>query len=207
MIKEQTVEQYLTELASSRSTPGGGSAAALIGAMGAALVSMVCNLTVGKEKYKEVEADLQAVLIQAETMRVKLTDLADQDIAAFDGVMAAYGLPRQSDAQKQTRTQAVQVALKRAADVSLEIVSACRQVIGLSSPVAEKGNLNVVSDAGVAVVSAEAGLKAATLNVIINLNFIKDEAYVTAKQAELDELLAEQAATADKIYELVKSKI
>jgi formiminotetrahydrofolate cyclodeaminase len=168
---------------------------------------MVCNLTVGKEKYKEVEADLQAVLIQAETMRVKLTGLADQDIAAFDGVMAAYGLPRQSDEQKQTRTQAVQVALKRAADVSLEIVSACRQVIGLSSPVAEKGNLNVVSDAGVAVVSAEAGLKAATLNVIINLNFIKDEAYVTAKQAELDELLAEQAATADKIYELVKSKI
>ena len=207
MLKEQPIEQYLTELASSQSTPGGGSAAALIGAMGAALVSMVCNLTVGKEKYKDVEAELQSVLTQAETLRAQLTDLADQDIAAFDGVMSAYGLPRQSGEQKQARRRAIQDALKQAADVSIDIVSACRQVISLSRPVAEKGNLNVVSDAGVAVVSAEAGLKAATLNVIINLNFIKDEAFISAKRAELDKLLANQTATVDQIYGLVTSKL
>jgi formiminotetrahydrofolate cyclodeaminase len=197
MIKQQTIEQDLADLASSRSTPGGGSAAALIGAMGAALVSMVCNLTVGKEKYADVEAELNEVLAQSERLRVDLTDLADRDIIAL----------RQTDEQKQARTQAIQAALKQAAIVSLEIVAACRAIISLSKPTVEKGNLNVISDAGVAVVSAAAGLKAAALNVIINLGFIKDEAFVHDKQQELDSLLADQEMMAEAVYRLVKAKL
>ena len=106
MIVEQPVTTFLDQLASGAATPGGGSAAAILGAMGAALVGMICNLTIGKKNYAEVEGEMRAVLADAESLRRRLADMVAEDIAAFDGLMAAYGLPKESDEQKAQRSAA-----------------------------------------------------------------------------------------------------
>ncbi len=207
MIKDDSIQKFLDELASSGSTPGGGSAAAVTGAMGAALVSMVCNLTIGKKNYAEVEADMREVLGQSENLRHRLTGMINDDVAAFDQVMAAYGLPKNSDDEKAKRTAAIQEALKRATQVPLSCTKVCFEVMQLAKRAAEKGNVNVVSDAGVAVLTACAALKSAALNVYVNTAAIKDEAFNAQKLAELDTVLADVGWFTDGVYELVKSKL
>ncbi len=207
MSNNQTIQSFLDALASSASTPGGGGAAALAGAMGAALVSMVCNLTIGKEKFAAVEGQMQQILAQSESWRAQLTGMMAEDEAAFDMVMAAYRLPKNSDEEKAARTAAIQEASKKATLVPLAAARACAAVIDLCRPTAEMGNPNVVSDAGVAVLCAQAGLKSAALNVLINLGAIKDQAFVTQQRAELDNILASHEALANEVYELVKNKL
>ena len=112
-IKDNRIEQFLEALASQSATPGGGSAAAIIGAMGAALVSMVCNLTIGKKKYAEVEGDMKNVLAEADALRKQLIGMIEDDVKAFDAVMGAYGLPKETDADKAKRDQAIQAALNK----------------------------------------------------------------------------------------------
>lgn len=207
MIKDQPVHQFLEELASKAPTPGGGGAAAVMGAMGAALVSMVCNLTIGKKNYEAVEADMKAALERAEHLRTELTGMIQADAQVFDQVMGAYGLPKDSDEQKQARAEAIQAALKAATDVPLACARVCAEVIELSRVVAEKGNKNVISDAGVAVLAGYGALKSAALNVYINVGAIKDEAFVQARLGELEALLADKDISTDEIYALVKSKL
>jgi formiminotetrahydrofolate cyclodeaminase len=175
--------------------------------MGAALVSMVCNLTIGKEKFAGVEAQIQEILRQAELLRAQLTQMIQEDVVAFETVMAAYRLPKATDEEKAARTAAIQAASKKATLVPLAAARACAEVIDLCRPTAEMGNPNVVSDAGVAVLCAQAGLKSAALNVLINLGAIKDEAFVAQHRAELDQLLAGHETLANEVYELVKSKL
>jgi formiminotetrahydrofolate cyclodeaminase len=201
------MQNFLDELASSSSTPGGGGAAALAGAMGAALVSMVCNLTIGKEKFAGVEADMQELLAKAEDLRARLTEMMAEDVRAFDMVMAAYRLPKGTDADKAARTDAIQEASKKATMVPLAAARACADVIELCGPAAEKGNPNVVSDAGVAVLCAQAGLKSAALNVLINLGAIKDQDFAGKHRAELDRILSEHDSLANEVYQLVKGKL
>src|ERR671935_2690213 len=119
MIENMSVQTFLDQLASRESTPGGGSAAAIFGAMGAALVSMVCNLTIGKKKYADVEGEMKEVLRKAEAVRHKLTGMIQDDVKAFDMVMGAYGMPKETDAEKAAREKAIQGALKQATDVPL----------------------------------------------------------------------------------------
>lgn len=207
MSNNQTIQTFLDELASSASTPGGGGAAALAGAMGAALVSMVCNLTIGKEKFADVEAPMKDIRDRVEKLRTQLTQMMAEDVAAFNTVMAAYRLPKNTDEEKAARTAAIQDASKKATMVPLAAARASAEVIDLCRPVAEMGNPNVVSDAGVAVLCAQAGLKSAALNVLINLGAIKDEAFVTRYRAELAQILAGHDAVANEVYELVKSKL
>ena len=104
-IKDTAIEPFLDQLASSAATPGGGSAAAIIGAMGAALVSMVCNLTIGKKKYADVEGEMKDVLAKTEVLRKKLTAMIQDDVKAFDAVMGAYGMPKETDADKADARQ------------------------------------------------------------------------------------------------------
>lgn len=203
---ESTIQPFLDELASNTPAPGGGSAGAVAGAMGAALVSMVCNLTIGKEKFAPVEAEMKEVLAQSEALRAELTRLISDDAAAFNRVMAAFRQPKESDAEKAARREAIQVATRQATLVPLATARACAGVIDLCRVVAEKGNPNAASDAGAAASCAQAGLKAAALNVLINLPALNDEAFVASGQAELDQILAKQAL-ADEVYELVKSKL
>ncbi len=207
MIKDKPIQLFLDELASKASTPGGGSAAAIIGAMGAALVSMVCNLTIGKKGYEHVTADLQETLKRAEELRERLTDMIRADVDVFNQVMSAYGMPKESEQEKTARGEAIQDALRAATDVPLDCARACAEAIDLSRVVAEQGNRNVISDAGVAVLAAEAALRSAALNVYINAGNIKDKAFVEEHLAELERILAGTAAATEEIYALVKSKL
>lgn len=202
-----SIETFLTELASAAPTPGGGGAAAISGAMGAALVSMVCNLTIGKKKYAEVEDELKDVLARSEGLRAGLTGMIAQDVAAFDAVMGAYGLPKGTDEEKATRSERIQAALKEACDVPLSCCRACRAVIDLAAITADKGNLNVVSDAGVAVLSAYAGLRSAALNVYVNAKGLEDRDFAKERLDELEGILAEAGPLTEKIYEVVKAKV
>jgi methenyltetrahydrofolate cyclohydrolase len=207
MIKDTNVQTFLDQLASQASTPGGGSAAAIMGAMGAALVSMVCNLTIGKKNYAAVEADLKQVLQQSEGLRQRLTGMVADDIRVFNQVMAAYGMPKDTDEQKSARMPAIQDALKEATVVPLACAKACAEVIDLSRTAAEKGNLNVISDTGVAVMAAYGALKSAALNVYINVGNIKDQDFANAMKNELESVLSRCESEAQKIFDLVKSKL
>ena len=207
MIKDDSIQKFLDELAGSSSTPGGGSAAAVMGATGAALVSMVCNLTIGKKNYAEVEAEMREVLGRSENLRHGLTDMINDDVAAFNQVMAAYGLPKNSDEEKARRTAAIQEALKRATQVPLSCAKVCFEVMQLAKRAAEKGNVNVVSDAGVAVLAACAGLKSAALNVYVNTAAIKDDNFNQQKLGELNSLLSGTDDLNNKVYERVKRKL
>ncbi len=207
MFKEQQLQTFLDQLASSASTPGGGSAAAIMGAMGAALVSMVANLTVGKKKYEEVEEEMQGFLEQSEALRERLTGMIQADVDVFDQVMAAYGMARETEEEKARRSQTIQAALKEATDVPLACAQLCADVIELCRPVAEKGNLNVISDAGVAVLAAHAALRSAALNVYINIGGIRDAEFVNDRRAKLEFVLSGAGTATETVYELVKSKL
>ena len=207
MIKDKPIQTFLDELASKSSTPGGGSAAAIMGAMGAALVSMVCNLTIGKQNYLDVEDDMKDVLRRAEELRERLTDMVRADVEVFDQVMAAYGLPKETDLQKTARSEAIQAALRAATEVPLKCARACAEAIALSHRVAEKGNRNVISDAGVAVLAAYAALRSAALNVYINAGAIKDTSFVEERLAELGQITNGADALTERVYALVRNKL
>lgn len=207
MVIEQPVTTFLDRLASSAATPGGGSAAAVMGAMGAALVSMMCNLTIGKKNYAEVEGEMRAVLEDAESLRRRLADMVAEDIAAFDALMAAYGLPKDSDEHKAQRSAAIQVGLKAATEAPLACARASAEVISLALRAAKVGNTNVISDAGVGALAAQAALRSAALNVYINVPSLKDAAYAAVCRQEIDRLLASAVPMAEQTYELVKSKL
>jgi formiminotetrahydrofolate cyclodeaminase len=206
-IKDNRIEEFLDALASQAATPGGGGAAAIIGAMGAALVSMVCNLTIGKKKYADVEADMKDVLGKAEALRLRLTAMIEDDAKAFDAVMGAYGMAKETDQQKAARNQAIQAALKLATDVPLACARAAREVIDLAAIAADKGNLNVISDAGVGVLAAYAALRSAALNVFTNARMITDKTFAEAKLKELNGLLAGAEGATEKAYGTVKGKV
>jgi len=207
MTANSSIQTFLDDLASERPTPGGGGAAAVSGAIGAALVSMVANLTIGKKNYEAVWQDLEAVNAKAEALRTELIRAIDEDVVAFNAVMGAYGLPRATDDEKAKRAAAIQAALKDATLAPLRAVKACFEVIRLSAAAAEKGNLNVISDAGVAVLSANAGLRSAALNVFINAKAIKDRDFAEKQIAEVNALLAQAAEMTESVYQTVRTKI
>ena len=207
MFVDKPLSAFLDQLASNAPTPGGGSVAAVTGALGAGLVSMVCNLTIGKEKYKDVEVDVQGILARSEALRQKLTDLMQSDVEAYGKLAAAYKMPRASDEEKKARTSAVQEACITAANVPLAIAESCVEILDLCPPAAEKGNVGAVSDVGVAALLAEAGLRSAILNVQINLNVIKDQSYVEKTRARIQELLAGKADLKERIMQDVESKL
>ena len=206
-IKDTEIEQFLAALASHSATPGGGSAAAIIGAMGAALVSMVCNLTIGKKKYVEVEGEMKDVLAKAEALRTKLIGMIEDDVRAFDAVMGAYGMPKETDADKAARDKAMQAALKQATDVPLACARAAREVIDIAATASDKGNLNVISDAGVGVLAGYAALRSAALNIFTNARMITDKTFAEAKLKELNKLLAGAEGETEKAYGVVKGKV
>jgi formiminotetrahydrofolate cyclodeaminase len=186
MLTEQHVTQFLDELSSNSPAPGGGSVAALSGALGSALTSMVCSLTVGKKKYETVEAEMQKILEQSEILRAKFTELIDKDTDAFTKVMEATNLPKENDQQKALRSAAIQAATKEAALLPLTVMRHCIDALALTKIIAAKGNPNAISDAGVSALMLKAACDGAALNVRINLSTIKDVEFVgwTSKEAE-----------------------
>jgi formiminotetrahydrofolate cyclodeaminase len=207
MITQRPLETFLDELASGAPTPGGGSAAAIMGAMGAALISMVCNVTIGKKGHEAVESEMKSVRDESEKLRLRLTSMVAEDIAAFDGLMAAYRLPKVTDEDKSQRAAAIQSSLRAATDTPLACARACAQVVALSRRAGEKGYAGVISDAGVGVLAANTALRSAALNVYINAPSLKDRAFADAATAELEQLLDDCARESELVFELVRSRL
>ena len=178
-----------------------------MGAQSAALTGMVCNLTIGKPKYIEVDTQMQALLAKSEALRTSLTEMIKADVDVFDRLMLAYGLPKETDEEKAARSKQIQVVLKAATLVPLACAKACAEAIELSQEAAEKGSVHVISDAGVGAMSAYAGLKSAALNVYINTASLKDRAFADAQLIELESILSDAELKVDNIYQVVKNKL
>jgi formiminotetrahydrofolate cyclodeaminase len=207
MINHTTLDEFLNTLASGAPTPGGGSAAAVIGAMGAALISMVCNVTLGKKGMEAAAAEMRAVCGESERLRLRLTAMITEDIAAFDGLMAAYRLPKTSATDKALRNAAIQKSLIGATRTPLECARACAQVIGISRRAAAAGYAGVISDAGVGVLAAQTALRSAALNVQINAPLLEDRNFAAAAVDELEKLLDSGARESEAVFALVRSRL
>jgi methenyltetrahydrofolate cyclohydrolase len=207
MITEDSVEKFLDDLASGAPTPGGGSAAAIMGAMGAALVSMVCNVSIGKKGLEAVEPEMKALRDQSEKLRLRLAKMVAEDVAAFDGLMAAYRLPKLSEADKLRRTEAIQTSLRAATETPLDCARVCAAVIDLAERAGEAGYSGVISDAGVGVLAAHAALRSAALNVYINAPQLKDLDFARQVTKEMDDLLEASARRSEAVYALVRGRL
>jgi glutamate formiminotransferase/formiminotetrahydrofolate cyclodeaminase len=198
---------FADHVASAEPAPGGGSVSAAAGALAAALCAMVGRLTIGKKKYADVGADMEATLSKAEELRRMLTDLVDKDAQAFDNLMAARRLPKDTETQVAARSEAMRQATMGAAEVPLEVMRTALQVLDLAQTCAEKGNVNSVSDAGVAALMAHTAVAGAGLNVKINLTGFPDERYREQVFAKMRELDASAARLTDEIVRTVNTKI
>ena len=174
MLITKSVQNFISELAADSAAPGGGSAAALAGCLGAALTKMVCNLSLDEAKFGAVLPEIQAIQTQAADLLAKLTRAVDEDAAAFNEVMAAYKLPKATEEEKTARLALIQQSMKKAALLPLGVAGDCLEVLKLAGRILPIGNVNAASDAAVSGLMAYAALQGAIYNVKINLGSIKD---------------------------------
>jgi formiminotetrahydrofolate cyclodeaminase len=205
-IGARTVAAYLDELASAAPAPGGGAVAALHAAQAAALVRMVCNLTIGRERSAAAEPTMRRALQAAAALQDEALSLADEDAAAFSAVTAAYRLPKATAEEEAERDAAVQTTLRGATDVPLRTAANAARVVELCGDILDGANPNLVSDVGVAAASAAAAIDAAALNVEINLASLHDQEFVASAAGALDAHRA-AARTAAALVALVQERI
>lgn len=188
MLINKDVKSFVATTASNEPVPGGGSIAALAGALGAALAEMVGQLTIGKKKYVEVEEEMKVMVASLETKRETLLELVDKDASSFDEVMKAFKLPKSTDEEKAIRSSAIQEGTKYAASVPLETARVAYSIMEDAERAVVKGNTNAVTDGATAAMMARTAVLSALMNVKINLTSIKDEAFVKEMTAEVVEL-------------------
>ncbi len=198
-LTEMSLKAFTETLASDAPAPGGGSAAALSGALGAALVSMVCRLTQGKEKYAEFQALALETVGKSDELMRSLLDGIQKDTTAFDGVIAALKMPKGTEAEKTVRSEAIQTAYKAAIVSPENTASDCLAVMRLSKSLLHKSNKNAASDLAVGALQAYAGLLGALENVAINLPSIKDEGYVSEKRTWMEGAMKEGAQLLEEV--------
>ncbi len=203
MLVEKTVREFTHEVASASAAPGGGSVAALAGALGAALMSMVCRLTIGKKKYADVQEEMESVLEFSEDLRAKFSALVDEDTDAFNGVMRAFALPKDTAEQISLRSAAIQDATKRAALIPLEVMRLCGQAMLLAETTAQKGNINSISDAGVSAEMLRAACVGASLNVQINLATLQDQKFVKETTETFNRIMA----SVKEIHQRIQTRV
>jgi len=203
----EALQVYLDDAASKKPAPGGGSVSACVGALGAALVAMVCNLTQGREKFVGVESEIVALVGKAEADRTRLEQLLQDDTTAYNGVIDAYKMPKDTDEEKAARKAAVQAGLIVAADVPLESCRVAVDVCRLSKVAAQLGNPQAITDAGIGAILGEAAVVGAALNVRINLGSIEDCDYTASAGAEIDTIQAEAAALREEVLAITLSKL
>lgn len=191
--------EFASELAAKTSVPGGGGAAALVGALAAALCSMVGSFTVGNARYADVEDDVRRLLGEARDVRTRLLDLVDEDAHAFLPVSAAYRLPKDDP----SRTRAIEDAAKGACRAPMEMMEQCARAIGLLEEMGKKGSRMLLSDVGCGAYLARAALEAASLNVLANTRSLGDGAFARATEARCDALLAEYVPRAEALAQRV----
>ena len=207
MYINKPLENFLEDTASGTPTPGGGSVAALVGSLGAALLCMVANFTVGKPKYKIVEKDVKEILKKTEELKNDLSALIQEDVEAYGKFAQASKMPKETPQMKKKRAQALQKALKEAAEVPWRTAEASFQVIELGQKLLPKGNPNLVTDIAVGVLLAEAALQSAVVNVESNLSFIKDEEYKKEKIIRLRLILSRAIQINRYVVEKIQKKI
>jgi formiminotetrahydrofolate cyclodeaminase len=183
MTDEVNLEDLLNNISSDSPAPGGGSVAAVSGSFGAALISMVCRLSIGKKKYEDVAEELKNVLSEAEYVRDELLSLSKEDVDAYNDVVEAYKIP---DSQK--KKEQLQRAYKKAAAVPMEVAKKCQRILELAEITTNKGNQNAITDSGVGALMAYSGLKSALLNVKVNLKYIEDSGFIKEYRDEVDSI-------------------
>lgn len=207
MLTTKTINEFLDELASSSPAPGGGSVAALSGALGTALTSMVCRLTIGKKKYADVRQEMEAALRRSEALRASFSELIERDTEAFNAVMQAFAMPKETESEKLARSSAIQVATKRATLIPLRVMELCTEALSPAKIVAEKGNVNSISDAGVAALMLQAACSGAAFNVRINLATLEDKAFVEETSEKLRKILGEVERLSGEVLALTNAKL
>ncbi|RRR77493.1 MAG: formiminotransferase-cyclodeaminase [Candidatus Viridilinea halotolerans] len=206
-LETQTLGSFLDTLASSAPTPGGGSVAALSGAMAAGLVSMVCALTRGKKQFAAIEEEVRSIHDRAETLRRELQMLADEDIEVFGRLSAAYKLPRTTEADAATRKAAIQHVTRQAAEVPLRAAQVTAAILPLCTALAPHVGRLIVSDIGVAALLARATVQSAILNIEINLAGLDDQLYVHETRAHIADLAIGLSEEVDGVVKIVRSRI
>ncbi len=206
-LRRMTLVEFADELSTDSPAPGGGSVAALMGALSAALSAMVTNLTHGKKKYKDVWEKMDETGQKAQMLKYRYLELIDKDTQAFDRVMAAFSLPKKTEEEKKIRENAIEEASKEATLVPLTVLKETIELVKIAEIVAEKGNVNSVSDAGVAALAALSAAKSAYLNVIINTASLKDREFAESINKEAEAILKNVEEKASSVFEKVKSKI
>ncbi len=204
---EQSLRDFINASASSSPTPGGGSVSAVVGCLGLAMTTMVCNLTLGKEKYASVDTDIKNIINNASDLLKKLELLVDADIEAFGEVMGAYRLPKTSEKEQALREEALQKALKGATDTPMDIARACLEGLKITGRLSSIGSKMVISDAGVAVLLTEAALAGVLLNVDINISLIRDREYVQNIISEKEKMIADAAQITKEAMAVVRERM
>ncbi|HEY6906489.1 MAG TPA: cyclodeaminase/cyclohydrolase family protein [Ignavibacteriaceae bacterium] len=172
---DDSIRNYLDDISSSSPTPGGGNVSAFSGAVACGLGIMVCNLTIGKKKYAEVEEEMKDIKFELSVAKEEFLNLAEKDNQAFEKVMQAFKLPKDTEEQKQTRNQVIEAATLEAAEAPAEVLKYCGKIIPLFQTLAEKGNQNSLSDAGVAAALISTAAEGAFLNVLINCSSLSNQ--------------------------------
>ncbi len=203
MYCKEPLEKYLNDAASGNPTPGGGSVSALAGALGSTMANMSINMTVGREKFKEVEDLLQIKGKQFEQARTELLELVHKDMEAYQAVMDSYKLPKSNDEEKKRRTDALQVAMKGAMDVPLRLLKRSLAMLEDLAKIVDKVNPNLIGDIAVAAVLSQAALRGGKINVLANLLYIKDEGLNNTTRAEL----GQSVDRADALFNEIMGKV
>ncbi len=205
--RKMTIEEFINELASNSPAPGGGTAAALGGAMGISLLEMVANLTIGKKGFESVKEEMQGRVKVFEGKRGDLLKLMDTDTEVFNEFMAALKMPKNTEEEKAVRRQKMQETLKKAAEVPMKVAREILSTLKEGKFMAENGNPNAISDVGVGVLFAEAAIRSAIYNVFINLSSIKDEGFVNSYKKEAETILKEAKEISSSILKEVEEKL
>jgi formiminotetrahydrofolate cyclodeaminase len=207
MYRDGSIRKYLDDAAAGIPAPGGGSVSAFAGALATTMGSMAANFTVGRKKFLDVEPRVKNILARLDRLRETLLELMDQDVEAYGVVSGAYGMPKETAAEKATRTAKIQEALVVAMDVPLRTVRASIDVLRELAELVDVANPNLISDVGVSAILAEAALRGAKLNVEINLVSLKDDALAKKTAAEVECAEEEAARTLCEILAKVGAKM
>ena len=202
-IAQKNCVDFVDVLASKAAVPGGGGAAALAGAIGMALGSMVCNLTTGKKKYAQYEEAIQEILVKAGKLQEELLSMIDKDAEGFYPLSKAYGLPTSTEEEKQYKAETMEKCLKVACEVPMNIVRLCHDSIKLHEELVDKGSKLAISDVGCGVQCLRAAILSAQLNVIINVNSMKDREYAQKIDRECNQLVEDGVKICDEVYKKV----
>lgn len=207
MYLDQPLRSFLEDTASKTPTPGGGSVAALVGSLGAALLCMVGNFTLGKPKFEKVERDVREILKEADKLKGKLSGLIQKDIEVYARFSQTSRMPRDTSELKEKRRQALQIALKNATQVPLTTAKLALRLLELAQLLVSKGNPNLITDVGVGALLADAALQSAALNVQINLSYIKDEEFIKRTSSVLSSMLSQGQEIKDKVIKGVRDAL